>query len=203
MNDLYPMIFKRKSFRRFNKNLFISKSEMQLIENKIANSTPLLSDIKVQTKIVKREETTCRRGEYCLIIYSEEKTNYLLNVGYMIEQIDLYLASINVGACWYGMGKAIAPPENSNLKYVIMLSFGKSIDSEFRKDYTKARRKDTSKIWQGEDSIGIANIVKYAPSACNSQPWRVYVNDNKIKINRSTNVKSIMPKAKIPFSCIS
>lgn len=45
----------------------------------------------------------------------------------------------------------------------------------------------------------IADIVKYSPSACNTQPWRVICENNTLKVYRITEVKSIMPKEKVPF----
>lgn len=76
---------------------------------KIKNLIPLVNGIKIKYKIVPREKTTSKRGEHCLLIYSEEKEHYLLNIGYMFEQLDLYLASKNIGVCWYGMGKVNEP----------------------------------------------------------------------------------------------
>jgi hypothetical protein len=165
------MIFKRKSFRRFNDSLVISQDD----------------------KIVPREQTTSKRGEYCLLIYSEEKEFYLLNIGYMFEQLDLYLASKDIGVCWYGMGK-VNEPQYENLDYVIMMALGKGSESEFRKDYKKSKRKETRDIWIGDWGFEIADVVKYAPSACNTQPWRVVAENNTLKIYRTTEVKSIMPK---------
>lgn len=198
MKELYDMIFKRKSFRRFNDTLFLSEDELQDINQKIKSLIPLVNEIKIKCEIVPREKTTSKRGEYCLLIYSEEKEHYLLNIGYMFEQLDLYLASKNIGVCWYGMGKA-NEPQYENLKYVIMMAFGKGLESEFRKNYKKSKRKETSDIWKGDLSLDIADFVKYAPSACNTQPWRVICENNTLKIYRTTEVKSIMPKEKAPF----
>lgn len=36
----------------------------------------------------------------CLLFYSESKEGYLQNIGYLGEQIDLYLTSKNIGALW-------------------------------------------------------------------------------------------------------
>lgn len=197
--ECYKMIFKRKSFRRFNDTLKLSNDELGDIENKIKDLIPLVDNIDVKFRIVPREETTCKRGEYCLLIYSEEKENFLLNIGYMFEQLDLYLASKDIGVCWYGMGKT-QEPEYENLKFVIMIALGKGQPSEFRRDYTKCKRKATQEIWSGVSGLeSIAEVVKYAPSACNTQPWRVVYEKNKLKIYRITNVKSIMPKDKVPF----
>jgi hypothetical protein len=192
------MIFKRKSFRRFNDTLTLSEEELQDIIQKIENLIPLVSGLEIKYKIVPKEKTTSKRGEYCLLIYSEEKEHYLLNIGYMFEQLDLYLASKNIGVCWYGMGK-INELQYKNLKYVIMMALGKGLESEFRKDYKKSKRKETSDIWKGDLSCEIADFVKYAPSACNTQPWRAICENNTLRIYRTTEVKSIIPKEKVSF----
>ncbi len=117
----------------------------------------------------------------------------------MFEQLDLYLASKDIGVCWYGMGKT-QESEYKNLKFVIMMALGKSEAKDFRKDYKKCRRKDINEIWTGVSGLErIAESVKYAPSACNTQPWRVVCEKDKLKIYRITNIKSIMPKDKVPF----
>lgn len=197
--EQYEMIFKRKSFRRFNDTLKLSNEELCDINGKIKRLIPLIDTIDVKYRIVRREETTCKRGEYCLLIFSEEKENYLLNVGYMFEQLDLYLASKDIGVCWYGMGKTYET-EYKNLKFVIMMALGKGEPTEFRRDYKKCKRKEIQEIWTGISKWdNIAEIVKYAPSACNTQPWRIICEKNKLKIYRTTDIKSIMPKDKVPF----
>ncbi|MGL5352657.1 MAG: nitroreductase family protein [Clostridium sp.] len=199
IDNEYSMIFKRKSFRRFNDTLKLSKGELDCIKEKIKVLSSLVDNIEVKYKIVPRSETTSKRGEYCLLIYSEEKENFLLNVGYMFEQLDLYLASKDIGVCWYGVGKT-QEPEHENLKFVIMMAIGKAEPKEFRKDYKKCKRKETEEIWSGISELEtISEVVKYAPSACNTQPWRVIYDNNKLKIYRTTIIKSIMPKDKVPF----
>ena len=197
--EYYKMIFKRKSFRKFNDTLKLSNDELRDIDEKVKNLISLVDNINVKYRIVRREETTCKRGEYCLLIYSEEKEKFLLNIGYMFEQLDLYLADKDIGVCWYGMGKT-QELEYENLKFVIMMALGKGQPSEFRRDYTKCKRKETQEIWNGVSGLeSIAEVVKYAPSACNTQSWRVVCEKNKLKIYRTTNIKSIMPKDKVAF----
>ena len=62
------MIFKRKSFRKFNDTLTLSKEELLDIEEKIKNLIPLVNGIETKFKIVLREKTTSKRGEYCFLI---------------------------------------------------------------------------------------------------------------------------------------
>ena len=80
------------------------------------------------------------------MFYSELKDEYLRNIGYIGEQIDLYLASQNIGALWFGIGK----PKNmkiNDLDYVIMISIAKMSEDKFRKDMFKSKRKPLSEIW--------------------------------------------------------
>lgn len=197
--EYYKMIFKRKSFRRYDNSFSITEEELNDINEKIKKLDSLMPNINIDCKIVPRNETTSKRGEYCLLIYSEKKKHFLLNVGYMFEQLDLYLASKNIGVCWYGMGK-VQEQEYNDKKYVIMMTLGKAEPDQFRKNYTKCKRKDTNESWIGNSKADvISEVIKYAPSACNSQPWKVYCKNNILKIYRTQNIKSIIPKNKIAF----
>lgn len=195
-NNLYDMIFKRKSFHLFRNigNENISDEEIKNIENEFNNFKPLVQDIKVKMKIVK-DFTTCKRGqEYCILLYSEKKDNYLQNIGYIGEQLDLYLVSKNIGTLWFGIGKV--EEELDGLDFVIMIAIAK-VDSEdkFRKDMYKSKRKELSEIWNGDFCLDIANIVRFTPSACNTQPWIVDSSKNELKVYRykKTGKRGIMP----------
>ena len=195
--SLYEMIFKRKSFHLFRNigNEKITKEELEDIINRFNLLKPLVDDIKVKIKIVK--DTGCHRGqEYCILFYSEKKDNYLQNIGYLGEQMDLYLVSKNIGTLWFGIGKP-EEKEIDGLDYVIMMAISKvdTID-KFRKDMYKSKRKELSEIWEGDSYLDIANIVRFAPSACNTQPWRVLSSDNELKVYRyrKAGKRGIMPK---------
>ena len=76
--DLYLMIFKRKSFHIFRDIGNINPDELQSIEEKYNNLTPLINGIQTAIRIVPADQTTCKRGqEYCILLYSEKKENYL------------------------------------------------------------------------------------------------------------------------------
>ena len=195
---LYDMIFKRKSFHLFRDigNEKITEEELSDIENKFNEIKPLVDDIKVKIKIVKNS-TTCRRGqEYCILFYSEKKDNYLQNIGYLGEQLDLYLVSKNIGTLWFGIGK-VKEKKIDGLEFVIMMAISK-IDSsdKFRKDMYKSKRKAIEEIWEGNEYLDIANIVRFAPSACNTQPWIVEASKNELKVYRyrKEGKRGIMPK---------
>ena len=201
--DLYEMIFKRKSFHLFRNigNEQITEEELKEIENEFKTLKPLVENIKVKMKIVK-ESTTCKRGqEYCILLYSEKKDNYLQNIGYIGEQLDLYLVSKNIGTLWFGIGK-VEEKQLDGLDFVIMIAIAK-VDSgdKFRKDMYKSKRKELSEIWNGNNYLDIANIVRFAPSACNTQPWMVESNENELKVYRyrKTGKRGIMPADKVIY----
>lgn len=198
MDGLYDMIFKRKSIRRFDDSLHVSQQEMRQIRQRLELLIPLNKEICVRFQIVPKAETTSKRGEYCLLLYSERAEGFLLNAGYLLEQMDLYLASLDIGVCWYGMAKA-KEPECGGLPYVIMLAFGKSRPQDFRNDFRKCKRKGCEDIWNGDFDKDVVNLVRFAPSSCNMQPWRVKSDENRIAVYRTTEVRSIMPVSKRPF----
>ena len=95
--ELYDMILKRKSFHLFRNvgNDNISIDEIEKIKQMYETFVPLYPDIKTAIKIVPANETTCKRGQqFCILLYSEKKDNYLQNIGYLGEQLDLYLVCL-------------------------------------------------------------------------------------------------------------
>lgn len=195
---LYPMIFKRKSFHMFRNcgELSILDDEMSEIIRIYGDLPALHPEIRTAIRIVPSPETTCRRGqEYCILLYSEKKPNYLANIGYLGQQLELYLVSRNIGTLWFGIGK-VAEQHYEGMEFVIMIAIRK-VDNgaKFRKDMYKAKRKTSDEIWRGEKIPGVTDIVRFAPSACNSQPWLVRSEGNHLSVYRykKPGKRGIMP----------
>ncbi len=72
--------------------------------------------------------------------------------------------------------------------------------SRYRKDMFKSKRKSVENIWEGEQFSGVTGIVRFAPSACNSQPWLVK-NDGELFVDRykKPGKRGIMPANKVSF----
>ena len=200
--DLYNQIFRRKSFHTFQErsNEFITNEELDDIY-KAYKSFESLNGIETDIKIVKTEETTCnRKADYCIMLFSKKEEGYLQNIGYLGEQLDLYLVSRNIGSLWFGIAKS--NEVYHGLDYVVMIAIDKV--SSFRKDMYKAERKTLEDIWQGDD-LNVANVARFSPSACNSQPWFVENKDNQLYVYRKSKSGrvGIMPKnASIYFNQI-
>jgi len=196
----YNMIFKRKSFHFFRETLPLSDLELELIKEKLNNLSPLYSDIKTEIRIISAEKSNKRGEEYQILFYSETKDNYLQNIGYIGEQLDLYLTSLDIGTLWYGIGKPDIQTYN-NLNYVIMILISKMPCDKFRKDMFKSKRKTLDEIWFGEYYKNIGEIVRFSPSACNTQPWKVYTTKNSLTIHRykKAGKRGIMPVNKVIY----
>lgn len=200
---MYQMMFKRKSFHMFRGlgDYTITLEELKEIEDMYKNLTSLFSDIKTEMRIVPASDTNAARGaEYCLFFYSEHKDGYLRNIGYLGEQMDLLLTSMDIATLWFGLGKTAEKAYNG-LDFVIMIAISKAAPDKFRKDMYKSKRKDLEMGWFGDTISGVSDIARFAPSACNSQPWVVEHMDNRIMVfrTRKPGPNGIMPADLVPF----
>lgn len=203
MIDYYNMIFKRKSFHLFRNvgDEKITPAELAEIEKAYRDFAPLYSEIRTAIRIVPAQTVNFKRdAEYCILIYSEKKENYLMNAGYIGEQLDLWLVKHNIGSLWFGIGKPDEPTYNG-MDFVIMIAVRKvSDETKFRKDMFKAKRKPLSEVWSG-DSLGIADIVRFAPSACNTQPWHTENRNGELTVYRykKPGKRGIMPASAVSY----
>ena len=200
MREYYDFIFKRKSFHLFQDTGVLSPDELEDLKTFIKAVKPLDSSIRISIEIAAERETTCKRGaEYCILFYSEARDHFLQNIGYIGEQIDLYLAAKNIGALWLGTGKPKECAENG-LDFVIMLAIAKVPEKNFRRDLFKAKRKSEEEIWLGR-RLEAANVVRFAPSACNTQPWVTESSGDTLSVYRygKAGKRGIMPAGKVSY----
>ena len=92
-------------------------------------------------------------------------------MGFLFQQMDLYLQSLGLGVCWLGMGKmnSRTAPEVEGMKFVIMLAFGYPKGDQMRHDRKEFKRKPLSEIADADDIR--LEPARLAPSSINSQPW--------------------------------
>ena len=198
--DFYKAIFKRKSFHLFRGKQTTTNEDLEKVKHFIKTVRPLCPDIKTEIIVVPENETTCARGaDFCVLFYSEKKGDYLHNVGYIGEQIDLFLASENIGALWFGIGKPLKK-HFEDLEYVIMIAFAKMPEDAFRKDMFKSKRKPLEEGWEGK-IYPFTEVVRFTPSACNTQPWFTIAEDNKLTVyrRRKPGKQGIMPDKYVPY----
>ena len=159
---LEEQIYLRKSCRKY----LDEPVNLDLIDEFMSNVKPLNEDIKYRYEFLKQNEVSSKmhfKAPYYLAIYSDIKENYMVNAGFIFQQLCLYLQSQGIGSCWLGLGS----PKKKDSEFVILISFGKSDDMTRTLDEFK--RNNLSKISDEVDESLIP--AQLAPSAMNSQPW--------------------------------
>lgn len=173
---LKEMIYKRKSVRSYT-NVPVDETMLQKITDFIANIKPLYPDIKVRSEIVDRESVKCIcpwTTPQVITIFTEDKEDALVNVGFIFQQLDLYIQSLGLGVCWLGMGKLstqgiVETKSDDDLQFVMMLAFGETKGEALRKSVVEFKRKSLADIADKEDKR--LEPARLAPSSVNSQPW--------------------------------
>ena len=168
---LNEMIYHRKSCRSFT-NIPVDAAVIEKI--KAFPMKALYPDIKVHWDIVPRNQVKCIcpwTTPQLITIYSEEAEGYLENIGFMFQQMDLYLQTLGLGVCWLGMGRMNpkTTTEVEGMKFVIMLAFGHPKGDQLRRDGKGFKRKPMEQITDKSDPR--LEAARLAPSAVNSQPW--------------------------------
>jgi nitroreductase len=175
---LEETIYTRKSVRVYSDAVAdILENEIDLIE--AFGVQPLIKDIKVKAKILKKNEVKNDRSPYCIAFYSEEKALHLENVGFIGQQIELELQSKGLGTCWWGMKKPKKEyKKNDGLSCVITMTAGLPQKAETRTYPGGFIRKAASEIIAGNAKTdcltdNLIEVVRIAPSAVNLQPWLI------------------------------
>ncbi len=168
---LNEMIYHRKSCRSFT-NVPVDGATIERINAFPMNA--LYPDIKVHWDIVPRNQVKCIcpwTTPQLITIYSEKKEGYLENIGFLFQQMDLYLQTLGLGVCWLGMGRMNpkTTTEVDGMDFVIMLAFGHPKGDQLRHDGKGFKRKSLEQITDKADPR--LEPARLAPSAVNSQPW--------------------------------
>ena len=168
---LNDMITRRKSCRSFTG----IPVDAEMIERILSfEPAALYPEIKVRMDIVSRDKVKCIcpwTTPQLITVYSEQCDGWLENVGFIFQQMDLYLQSLGLGVCWLGMGKMNPKPapEVEGMEFVIMLAFGHPKGDQLRRSLKEFRRKPMEQITDRADPN--LEAARLAPSSVNSQPW--------------------------------
>lgn len=196
--NMFDVIFTRKSIRNFLQE----KIEWEVIADilEFANKLPMLmEEISVEFKLVSNIEKNqgfhgplAVKAPYYICISSEVKEDYLLNAGYLMQQLNLYIESKGLGSCFMGYaspGKGLKA--TMKYEYVLALAFGKTNQPLYR-DSSLAKRLPEQEIVvykevASPDIKQILNAARLAPSSYNIQPWRFVVYKNRIHVFSKKN----------------
>ena len=169
---LNEMITQRRSVRKYHQKP-VSKELLDQIMAFCQNAQPLYPDIKVKANLVSKEEVRFYlpwKAPHLLAVYSENKPGFLENVGFIFQQVDLYIQSLGLGSCWMGLGKLRYPEEPpEGMEFVILIAFGYPDNVPLRSGAPDFQRKAMAEISDMDDPC--LEPARLAPSSTNSQPW--------------------------------
>ena len=171
--NFYETIFKRKSIRSYDQDP-LDEETIFMIQKYMENLNPIYSDIETELKIVSGDQVKTRmmkRAPHYIAVFSENKEGYLTNIGYMLQQMDLFLSTNGIGCCWQGIPK---PKKeilmSSNLEFIILFAFGRPKEPLHRSNISEFKRKPMDEITDIEGADDLLEAARIAPSATNSQP---------------------------------
>lgn len=173
-NDLYPAIFKRKSIRNYDSTP-LDQNLLEEISENLRGLKPMSDGIKTEFKIISQDQVRRRfmkKAPHYIAAFSEAKGAYMTNVGFMLQQMDLYFSATGLGSCWQGIPKPTKEViECSSLEFVILMAFGNSTEKLHRTSVSQFKRKPLSKITDIEGAEELLEPARLAPSAVNRQNW--------------------------------
>ncbi len=174
--EFYSYIFKRKSIRNYDLTP-IDDVTLKEISEYLNSLKPIYDDIKTELKIVSHDHVKRRmmkEAPHYIAVFSEVKKGYLTNIGYMLQQADLFLSANGFGSCWQGIPAPTSELLNSSsLEFIIFIAFGKPKDpgSLHRTSISEFKRKPLGEITDITGADELLEVARIAPSATNSQPW--------------------------------
>ena len=191
--DLKETIYKRQSIRKYDE-ASLTEEALDEIRQFIHSARVLNPDIDWSYDIVGRDNVrTLQRfnAPHYLLMFSQVKDNYLQNIGFIFQQVDLFLQSKGIGSCWVGAGSPKDYENPKGQKFIILLAFGKPQGRLYRES-TEFQRKIICEISDQRDSKLMP--ARLAPSAANTQTWyfthnddgsyNLYRNKRKIRLNK-------------------
>lgn len=191
--NLYEAIYVRKSVRNYEmdsvnpqilKDIVAYHKEIEGLNPGIETEVSVVDNTKGQQRKLSLFGV---KAPYYLAIYSEDKDRALMNAGYIMEQMSLYICARGLGSCFVGSSRPKKGQKSlSNKRVVIMLAFGRS-KGNYKRKAVEAKRidlddlcvyKEVPRQWMKQ----LLDGARLAPSSLNSQPWRFVVYDNRIHI---------------------
>jgi len=91
-NDLYEAIFKRKSICHYDLAP-LDQNRLEEISKNLVSLKPISAGIKTKFKIISPDQVTRKgmnKAPHNLAAFSEAKDAYKTNMGFTLQQMDLY-----------------------------------------------------------------------------------------------------------------
>jgi hypothetical protein len=170
---LYEAIFTRRSVRKFETEP-LDQETLDALDAFIATIDQIKGQ-QARFRVVTGEAVNDKNAPHYLLGYCKDAAEEYANIGFTMQAVDLYLQSIGLGSGWLGMAK----PKTDTDDYCIALAFGKTT-APARSGASDFKRLEISEISDKQNAV--AKAVRLAPSAVNSQPWKLRFEKDKLII---------------------
>ena len=187
----YDAIFVRKSVKHFKTDSISDRSISQILN--FANYiTDMSGRNSVNFEILSCQEKTRAtdhhfsvKAPYYFVLSAENEEDSFVSLGFVLEQVALYLVTKNLGSCFAGLRKEKNVNSDKSCKIMAFLAFGITEDDQ---TYTRKQRLlplEHICVFKDKAEQNIKEMIRaaaLAPSRMNSQPWRFVVVKNRIHV---------------------
>jgi hypothetical protein len=181
-NNLYDAIAMRKSIRKYDPKP-LSDEVLSNVMNYIKTLNPLFPEIKTEISIVSPDAVKGIiqvKAPHYIVAFSESKEGNFANIGFMLQQLDLFFSSNGIGCCWQGWPKPTRELRtDKNLDFMIALAFGAPKESLHRKSAQEFKRKSLDEITDSDKFNELLESARLAPYG-SSESWFFTSEDNVI-----------------------
>ena len=132
---------------------------------------PLFTKCMVSFRVLDSNQVKGRinTGAHYVVAYAEHGLESYTNVGFMLQQMDLWLSSRGIGSWWHGLIRPVPELEEvDGLPFAFMLTFGIADGEVHRKDKSEFSRKSLSQITDIKNMETLLEPIHLAPSGRNA-----------------------------------
>ena len=187
----YDAIFIRKSVKNFKTDMVSERSLSQIV-----HFASYITDITGRNS-VNYEIWSCTekdrmvehhfsvKAPHYFVVSTEVDEDRFLNLGFVLEQVALYLVTKELGSCFAGLRKEKSIPTRQGNRIVAVLAFGFPEDDMQNIKRQRHLPLEHVCVFKDEAERNIKEMISaaiLAPSRLNSQPWRFVVVKNRIHV---------------------
>lgn len=180
---LSEAILKRKSVREYDMTP-LADEEIKHILDYAESIESIIPGLKTKIRLIGPDDVKAIRSwrsPHYLAIYADESDTALVNVGYVYEQLTVYLTSLGLGTCWANSVSPKDSKEYEGLKWAATIAFGREKNGQpWRENIGEAKRHTLANISDKADEK--LEVARIAPSAMNNQPWYFVHDGEKIRV---------------------
>ncbi|MDR2046737.1 MAG: hypothetical protein LBP79_02365 [Clostridiales bacterium] len=168
---LYETIFARRSVRKYEDAPLTDAALADVMKR--AGGAKQLFGQAARFELARKDELKGGQAPYAVLAYGGGDDAARVNIGYVLQGIDLYVQSVGYGSVWCGMAR----PKEPKPDYRILLGFGNA-SVPLRSGEAEFKRAGLTDI--ADEDNAVARAARLAPSAVNFQPWRLTFSEGKV-----------------------